>query len=192
MKDLIEETKCESYFEWPKNNDGWKDPKVEKLMKSLPHSAEFDGCAYGLKNSEGRPMKKSWRVVSTHERIKGYVNKTCICQEEHAQVRGKDGKATEEYTEDLVEAITQCLLEDKVIVKPVRKPFTKAELELHQRNGHDPYDSRCKDCLLGGIKDRPHYRRSADREENTLAIDIAGRFKPGKGEDGAGYKYLYL
>jgi hypothetical protein len=137
-------------------------------------------------------MKKTWKVVSTHDRIKEYVNKQCNCTEDHAQVRGKDGKATEEYTEDLVEAITQCLLEEKVVVKPVRKPFTKAELELHQRSGHDPYDSRCKDCLLGGVKDRPHYRRSADREENTLARDIAGRFKPGKGEDDTGYKYLMI
>ena len=68
--------------------------------------------------------------------------------------------------------------------------MSKEESELHQRNGHDPYDSRRKDCLLGGIKDRPYYRRIHDREENTLAIDVAGRFKPGKGEEGAGYKYL--
>ena len=126
-------------------------------------------------------MKKKWRVASTNEKIKGYVNKKCTCEEEHAQVRGKDGKATEEYTDDLVEAIVQCLLKHKQVVKPIRKQMTKEELELHQRQGHDPYDSRCKDCLLGGIKDRPHYRRSLGREENTLAIDIAGRFKPGKG-----------
>jgi hypothetical protein len=107
-------------------------------------------------------------------------------------VRGKDGKITKEYTEDLVEVIVQCLLKEKVAVKPIRKPMTKDELELHQRQGHDPYDSRCKDCLLGGIKDRPHYRKSANREENTLAIDIAGRFKPGKGEDGNGYKCLMV
>ena len=70
--------------------------------------------------------------------------------------------------------------------------MTKAELELHQRNGHDPFDSRCKDCLLGRIKDRPHYRRMNDREENTMAIDIAGRFKAGKGEEGGNYKYLLV
>jgi hypothetical protein len=34
---LVEDTKCESYFEWPKNNDGWKEPKVEYLMKLMPH-----------------------------------------------------------------------------------------------------------------------------------------------------------
>ena len=69
---------------------------MEEMMKSMPYSAEFDGCAYGLKNSEGEAMKKTWRVTSTHEKIKGYVNKKCTCDEEHAHVRGKDGKATEE------------------------------------------------------------------------------------------------
>ena len=70
--------------------------------------------------------------------------------------------------------------------------MTKDELERHRRNGHDPFDSRCKDCLLGGIKDRPRYRRSTEREENTLAIDIAGRFRAGKGEEGGDYKYLLV
>ena len=92
----------------------------------------------------------------------------------------------------MVEVIAQCLMEDKARIKPVKKAMTKDELAVHQRNGHDPFDSRCKDCLLGGIKDRPHYRRANDREENTLAIDIAGRFKPGKGEEGGNYKYLLV
>jgi hypothetical protein len=99
----------------------------------MPYSTEFDGCAYGLKNSERKANKKTWRVVSTHDRIKDDVRKTCGCTEDHAQVRGKDGKATEEYTEDLVEAIVQCLMKEKVVVKPVREPMTKDELELHQR-----------------------------------------------------------
>ena len=46
--------------------------------------------------------------------------------------------------------------------------------------------------LIGGIKDRPRYRRATDQEDNTLAIDIAGRFKPGKGEEGGDYKYLLV
>ena len=56
---LVEHTKCESYFEWPKNNDGWKEPKVEYLMKLMPHFTTFDGCAYGLKSSDGKPVKKT-------------------------------------------------------------------------------------------------------------------------------------
>ena len=122
-------------------------------------------------------MKKTWKIASTHERIKSFLNKQCTCEEEHAQVRGKDVKASDENAEEIVEVVVQCMLEDEVNIKPVRKAMTKDALELHQRNCHDPFDSRCKDCLLGGIKDRPHYKRANDREENTLAIDIAGRFK---------------
>ena len=64
---LVEEIKCESYFEWPKRNDGWREPKIENLMKSVPHHTTFDGCAYGLKNSEGKAVRKTWKVASTHE-----------------------------------------------------------------------------------------------------------------------------
>ena len=175
-----------------KENHGWPEPKIEHLMKSMPHRTVFDGCAYGLKNSEDKAMRKPWKVASTHERTKEFLNKQCSCKEKHAQVRRKDGKATEEYTKDMVEVIVQYLLEDMINIRPVRKAMTTEELELHQRNGHDPFDSRCKDCLLGGVQDRPHYRRANDREENTLALDIAGRFKPGKGEEGGDYKYLLV
>jgi hypothetical protein len=138
VKQLVEDTKCESYFEWPKKNDGWRQPRVEELMKSTPHFTSFDGCAYGLKNADGNSMRKTWQVASTHPRMKDYLNKTCTCKEEHAQVRGKDGKATEEYTKDMVEVIVQCLINQKISLKPVRKQMTKEELELHQRHGHDP------------------------------------------------------
>ena len=76
-------------------------------------------------------------------------------------------------------------------VKHMKKEMTKAELEKHQKAGHTPYDSRCKDCLLGGIKDRPHYRRP-EREENTLAVDVSGRYKPGVGPEGKNYKYMLV
>jgi hypothetical protein len=63
---LVEDTKCESYFAWPKNNDGWREPKIENLMKHMPHHTIYDGCAYGLKSSEGKATKKTWKIASTH------------------------------------------------------------------------------------------------------------------------------
>ena len=101
-----EDTKCKSYFEWPKNNDGWREPKIEHLIKSMPHHTDFDGCAYGLKNSEGKAIKKTWNLASTHDRIKRFLNNQCTCEEEHAQVRGKDAKASEEYAEEIVEVLS--------------------------------------------------------------------------------------
>jgi hypothetical protein len=111
-------------------------------------------------------MRKTWKITSTNERVKSCLNKTCRCKEEHAQARGKDGKAKEKYTKDLVEAIVQCLLEEKVEVKPVKRPLSKEELERHQRNGHNPYNSLHNQCLLAGIKDKPRYRRTM-KEKRT-------------------------
>ena len=43
------------------------------------------------------------------------------------------------------------------------------------------------------MKDRQHFRRNKNgREENTLAVDVAGRFKIGLGPEGSGYKYLLV
>ena len=33
VKEVVEDTRCESYFEWPRKNDGWKNLKVEELLK---------------------------------------------------------------------------------------------------------------------------------------------------------------
>ena len=47
-------------------------------MKSMPHYTTFDGCAYGLKSSDGKPMNKTWKIASTHERIKGFLNNVSV------------------------------------------------------------------------------------------------------------------
>ena len=33
VKEVIEDTKCEAYFEWPKNNDGWKKPQSRRTAE---------------------------------------------------------------------------------------------------------------------------------------------------------------
>ena len=42
---------------------------------SKPHTTEFDGCAYGSQNPEEKVMRKTWKVVSSYEKVKGYLNK---------------------------------------------------------------------------------------------------------------------
>ena len=52
-------------------------------------------------------MKKKWKIHSTHKKVKDYLSKTCKGHTDHAQARGKDGKANEEYIEELVEEIVK-------------------------------------------------------------------------------------
>ena len=147
----------EAYFEWPKGNEGWKQKKVIELTEKLKYEVNFDGCAYDLKDSEGRPLKKPWKVVSNQEKITKFLNKVCQGHE-HGQVRGKAGKETEEYTPKIIEEIIDCMIGKSTAVKPM-KAMTKAELKKHQEEGHFPFDQRCEHCLKGGMRDRRHPRR---------------------------------
>ena len=81
---------------------------------------------------------------------------------------------------------------NKTQVKRIKRLMTGKEKEEHLNNDHHPYDLRCKHCLLGGIKERQHFRRKRPRDENVLAIDVAGRFRSEKGPEGQGYKYMLV
>ena len=62
---MVDSTKAEAHFEWPKNNDGWNQSDAEQLLKMLPCTTEVDGCAHKLKNLDGRYMWKTWKTAST-------------------------------------------------------------------------------------------------------------------------------
>eukprot|EP00972_Heterocapsa_arctica_P000753 106223-Heterocapsa_arctica.AAC.1 len=41
-------------FEWPREGAGWHEPALQPLLKALPRSTSFDGCAYGLRSADGQ------------------------------------------------------------------------------------------------------------------------------------------
>ena len=89
-------------FEWPRNNDGWTLPEIASIRRYLPHTADFDGCAYGV------PFRKPWRVVSNRPEIVKPLSKRCPGVgpgHEHLRPRGKVLKQSELYTPKLVRAI---------------------------------------------------------------------------------------
>ena len=85
----------------------------------MKHKVNFDGCAYDLKDSEGRPLKKPWKAVSNQEKITKFLNKVCPGHE-HGQVRGKTGKEAEEYTPTIIEQIIDCMIGKSTTVKPMK------------------------------------------------------------------------
>ena len=46
--------------------------------------------------------------------------------------------------------------------------------------------------LVSWNKGQTSLPKNHEREEKTLGVDIAGRFKAGKGEEGGGYQYLMV
>ncbi len=88
-------------FEWPRYCKGWL---RKELMKFIHQNnlfvADVDGCACGMKNSDGEPLLKQWRFVCSSERqalALGHLR----CKHEpsfkHGIIAGSVTKATEEY-----------------------------------------------------------------------------------------------
>jgi len=173
-----EEEPARFYFEWPRFNDGWKQPALQELAQLLPATAIFDGCAYDLYDEKGKPLKKEWKVISNDEDFPKRMNRKCPGHPSHGQVRGKGAKNAGRYTLEMIEEVIKAFKsEGEVRVKGFN-------IRQHRQEAHFPFDARCEECLKGGMKNRPH-RRQPPRKENTLALDVAGRFE--KGIDGSKY-----
>ena len=53
-------------FEWPRYNLGWMISElIEFITQHGLHEALVDGCACGMKNSNGEPLLKPWRFITS-------------------------------------------------------------------------------------------------------------------------------
>ena len=62
-----------------------------------------------------------------HEWFKIYLDKNCVCKEEHIHAQGK---ATEEYTKDLIAIIVRHFFLEKMEMKSMKRSIRKEELEF--------------------------------------------------------------
>ena len=88
-------------FEWPKLADGWKQPEVMQLVQCLPHQILFDGCAYGLVDHQGEPIRKLWRLQASQACLEP-LGRTCPGHARHGACRGKAATESGLYTDEMV------------------------------------------------------------------------------------------
>ena len=72
----------------------------------------FDGCMYGLRSAapktQGNFLQKPWIIASNIEEF-AYMERKCSHgRDEHVKTAGRDTKATEEYTDEMVDQIHGC------------------------------------------------------------------------------------
>ena len=93
--------------EWPKGCTYWKLPKVKGILdKHGLDKSDFDGCAVGIVNADGIPLKKPWSVATNVGMLGKTLSKfKCRCTSPHAQGRGQSLKNTENYAFKLTDAI---------------------------------------------------------------------------------------
>jgi hypothetical protein len=97
-------------LEWPNQCKYWSDPREEQFLTQREfEKSVFHGCAYDpvtrFNKPLGRPIKKPWRMASNDTRMLTHLNRKCVGDHEHAECRGEDCKASEEYTIAVVAAI---------------------------------------------------------------------------------------
>ena len=87
-------------IEWPRSCTYWDDKAVDKfVIRNNMTSVKFDGCAVGVKTTDGIPMKKPWTVKTNMHCLQNYLDgRVCSCAVQHAEGRGRNLKNTESYT----------------------------------------------------------------------------------------------
>lgn len=70
-------------FEWPRRRDCWTAPEITALQRTLRHSSAFDGCACGLKDARGHPLKKLWVIFTNGIRVARPASRRCAGGHDH-------------------------------------------------------------------------------------------------------------
>ena len=77
-------------FEWPRYVTGWLRSEVLTMIHELDmFTVNFHGCAFGMTDSVGVPIKKPWRVVTTSKYLAEALSKyTCSHTDKHSPIEG--------------------------------------------------------------------------------------------------------
>jgi hypothetical protein len=92
VAEVVRENGGDVTFEWPKDSLGWAQGPVSRFIADFDLSeALCDGCAFGMKDGNGHPILKPWRIVTTSRLLAQNMSK-CRCTHErgfrHAQLEG--------------------------------------------------------------------------------------------------------
>ncbi len=97
-------------LELPRGCQYWGQPLLTHFVESYAlHTANFDGCMYGLVakygESAGDSMLKHWRLVTTSSVVAGTVNKRCSHVAPHVRIEGRNTKCSENYPSELAKEV---------------------------------------------------------------------------------------
>ena len=92
-------------MELQKTCDYWKWTVLQAFIKKhCLQSCLCVGCMLGIVDDDGRPLRKSWQIMSTLP-LPGLNGRTCNGTHEHGQSRGHSLKDAESYSYHMTDAI---------------------------------------------------------------------------------------
>ena len=119
-------------FEWPKFCDGWMLTELLQFIKKHDlYETCCDGCAFGLTDKDGKPHKKTWRIVTSSRKLAKDLG-MYRCQHskdfKHSPLEGASTGRSAFYTEKMAQTISNSLYPegDAVPMMPTI-PFVQSE-----------------------------------------------------------------
>ena len=112
-------------FEWPCDCEGWQRPDVAEFFerhKDVFHGVSLHGCAVGLTDENGSPIKKPWHIKTTSKALaEAFADRQCphSKSEKHTPAAGSRTSRTAFYPEQMCGLIAKALY-PKVCRTPVQ------------------------------------------------------------------------
>lgn len=103
-------------WEWPDNNFAWQWKEVLDFMKEVHekkgiYKTILHGCQVGVKNADGQPVKKPWRIHTTDRDMAAVLNLMCPGGHQHAPcLGGQTAKMSGFYPPRMVSLISRQIM----------------------------------------------------------------------------------
>ena len=119
-------------LELPRGCDYWNDERMKSMIDGTqPTVHNFDGCMYGLTSKfkdVGMPIKKPWRIVSWGVHFFD-LHEKCDGSHAHGQCAGRETRATQMYTDQIVRCILRGVTNQMLINNVYGKKFRPKVME---------------------------------------------------------------
>jgi hypothetical protein len=142
-------------IEWPETCRYWKEPQVEQFVeKHNFHQSVFHGCACRLVTKYnlplGQALKKPWACSSSDLMVLSHLSDKCQGGHSHAECRGRDCEASEDYTPAVINAIHEGFRlcrgpsDQKVVEQRSSHVLSPAELSMSCVEHHMFMAAKCR------------------------------------------------
>ena len=168
-----------SYWAW----DEWKKFKEAYGMKEY----HFDQGPFGHVKTKPTTVGTNMEMLEQLDGVRG-AGSDKGPMETNLEARMAASKKWAAWAPGMKKAIAMTV---RLTVEQVKlKRLSAEQWRAHLANDHLPFHRGCRTCLEGAGKARYH-RRVVSPESYTLAIDLAGPFKPGRDQEGVG-RYIVV
>ena len=140
---------CHVHFAQPLSASSWRQNSLMSMSEKTME-AVINGCAWGVRNSQGSLLNRSWQVLTTSPDVQRVLNhRTCDKKHKHGTLLDLSGEPSLQFPKSLCQTLVKQFLLSLVH----SGPFTSVKLIGHRQLCHPPHCHRWRHLLA---RDQTH------------------------------------